>query len=181
MFEIAKVTLFLMIVCVLSAVAMALTDSQTRPIIAEQKRKAEEAARKEVLPGAEKFEAAPGVEGVYRGLDASGKLLGFVGTAAGRGFGGKVFVMAGVDLQGKITGVRVLGHTETPGLGNRAADSAGAPIRSMKGQTAAAMWLAKDRAGQGKVDSITGVTVTSRAVTAGVREILENVKKAGGK
>jgi len=188
MFEIAKVTLFLMLVCVLSAVAMALTDSQTRPIIAEQKRKAEEAARKEVLPRAEKYEAVEGefetVKGekeVFRGLDASGKPVGFVGTAVGKGFGGKVFVVAGVDLQGKITGVKVLSHTETPGLGNRAADPAERPIQSMPGQTVSSMWLAKDRPGQGKVDSITGVTVTSRAVTAAVREILEMVKKAGGK
>jgi electron transport complex protein RnfG len=176
--EILKMTAFLVVVCALSALALAFTDAKTRPLIEEQKRLQEEAARREVLPGAEAFEAVK--EGVLRGLDGSGALVGYVGKTASKGFGGKVEILAGVDPQGRVTGVKVLAHTETPGLGTNAVNPKGPVIGSMLGRDAGRMRLKKDDPG-GAVDAITGVTITSRAITEGVRAILEEMSDVVGR
>ncbi|MHC5038839.1 MAG: RnfABCDGE type electron transport complex subunit G [Planctomycetota bacterium] len=171
--EILKMTAFLVLVCAVSAVALAFTNAQTKPLIDEQERKKEESARKEVLSVAVKFEK---VEGEYlRGLDASGKVVGFVGKAASKGFGGAVEVMVGFDPLGRVTGVKVLKHKETPGLGTKVTDPKGPVIQSMLGKGLDKMKLRKDDP-RGEVDAVTGVTITSRAVADAVRTILEGAK-----
>ncbi|MHC4780426.1 MAG: RnfABCDGE type electron transport complex subunit G, partial [Planctomycetota bacterium] len=172
--EILKMTAFLVGVCAVSAVALAFTNAKTKPLIDEQNRLKEERARREVLPGAEKFEA---IDKVYlKGFDASGNLLGYVGKADAKGFGGAVAVMAGVDVEGKVTGVKVLKHQETPGLGTNATNPEGPVIRSIVGKGTSVLYLKKDRP-DGEVDAITGVTITSRAVCDGVRGIVKDLEK----
>jgi electron transport complex protein RnfG len=175
--EILKMTAFLALVCAVSAAALSFTNAKTKPLIDEQNRKKEEAARREVLPGAETFEEAG--EGYLRGFDGSGRFLGFVGKAEAKGFGGAVEVMAGVDPKGNVTGVKVLKHKETPGLGTNATDPEGPVIKSMLAKGGETMWLKKDNP-EGAVDAITGVTITSRAIADAVRQILEDLKGATG-
>ena len=177
MAEILRMTAFLVLVCAVSAGALSFTNAQTKPLIDEQNRKKEEAARREVLPGAETFEEAG--EGFLRGFDGSGKLLGHVGKAHAKGFGGEVEVMAGVDLRGNITGVKVLKHKETPGLGTNATDPKGPVILSMLTKGRDGMWLKKDDPA-GEINAITGVTITSRAITDAVRRILEELNETPG-
>ncbi len=180
--EILKMTAFLVAVCVVSALALALTDAKTAPLIEKHKKEKEENARKEVLPGAERFEDITGESApekkkpsLLKGLDGSGKRIGYVGKTEAKGFGGAVEVMAGIDPAGKVTGVKVLNHKETPGLGTNAVDPEGPVIQSMLEAGLEGMRLKKEHP-QGKVDAITGVTITSGAVTEAVRKILEAVQ-----
>jgi electron transport complex protein RnfG len=177
MAEILRMTAFLAVVCAVSAAALSFTNAKTKPLIDEQNRKKEEAARREVLPGAETFEEIG--KGLLRGFDGTGKLLGLVGKAEAKGFGGAVEVMAGVDPAGNITGVKVLKHKETPGLGTNATDPKGPVIRSMLTKGRDGMWLKKDNPA-GEVDAITGVTITSRAIADAVRRILEGMLELTG-
>jgi len=174
MIEILKMTAFLVLICAVSAVALAFTDAQTRPLIEKHRREKEAKARKEVLPGAVKFEEV--AKWLKKGFDGSGKALGWVGKTEAKGYGGKVEVLAGVDLEGKVTGVKVLTHQETPGLGTNAIDPNGPVIQSMLGQGAEKVHLKKDDP-NGVVDAITGVTITSRSVADGVRKILDDLKQ----
>lgn len=66
-----------------------------------------------------------GPEGVafFSGKDASGKLIAYAAEAIGEGgFGGNVKVMVGLSLEGKVTGIMVTAHSETPGVGTKATD-----------------------------------------------------------
>lgn len=173
--EILKMTAFLVVVCAISGVALTFTDAKTKPLIEEQKRLAEEKARKEVLPGAVTFE--PLAEDLLKGLDDAGALVGYVGKTEAKGFGGKVEIIAGLDAEGHVTGVKVLKHQETPGLGTNAVNPEGPVVQSMLGAGSDRMALKKDRP-DGAVDAITGVTITSRAMTAGVAKILQTWKQA---
>ncbi len=91
--------------------------------------------------------------------------------SSGGGFGGPVGLMIGVDLTtDKILGVGVTTHSETPGVGARAktdpdfvAQFSGRPF---KGEF-------KVTADGGQIDALSGATVTSRGVCAGVTEAIK--------
>jgi len=86
----------------------------------------------------------------------------------GKGFGGDVGIMVGVNLEtDELLGLGVTTHSETPGLGSRAKDdpSFGAQF---KGMSLTKPFNVKPDGGQ--VDAVSGATVTSRGVCAGVTE-----------
>lgn len=88
--------------------------------------------------------------------------------SSGKGFGGDVGVVVGVDLEtDKIIGVGVTTHTETPGVGSRAKTEPGF-VAQFKGLPFKDDFKVKNDGGQ--IDAIGGATVTSRAVTTGVAE-----------
>ena len=86
-------------------------------------------------------------------------------------------MMVGI-AQGKVTGISIISHTETPGLGAVAgADNAkGDQFRDqfvgLSGELAVSM-------DGGTIDSITSATITSRAVTEGVNAALSYVLSLG--
>ena len=94
------------------------------------------------------------------------------------GFDGEITMMVGVDRNGQVTGISIISHTETAGLGAIAAanNAKGEAFRKqfvgMSGQLA----VSKDG---GEVDAITGATITSRAVTEGVNAALACVDNFG--
>ena len=86
----------------------------------------------------------------------------------GKGFGGDVGIMVGVNIEtDELLGIGVTTHSETPGLGSRAKDdpSFGAQF---KGMAISKPFKVKPDGGQ--VDAVSGATVTSRGVCAGVTD-----------
>jgi electron transport complex protein RnfG len=93
---------------------------------------------------------------------------------APHGYNAAIALLVGVSPAGIVTGVRVVRHRETPGLGDAidaaktdwieqfADKSLDAPPR--------ALWSVEQD--EGEFDSIAGATVTSRAVVAAVRDTL---------
>ena len=103
---------------------------------------------------------------------------GYAIQVAPNGFGGAVTLMVGVLKDGTVSGVSVISHAETAGLGAVAADST-AKGEAFRGQyVGMSGTLAVDKDG-GEVDSISGATITSRAVTTGVNAALAWVAKNG--
>ncbi len=88
--------------------------------------------------------------------------------SSGKGYGGDIGVMVGVNLEDdKIVGVGVTTHSETPGVGSRAktdptfvAQFPGMPIKE----------TFKVKADGGQVDALSGATFTSRGVAAAMTE-----------
>ncbi len=111
----------LTIICLVMAALLAFTNGVTAPIIAATEARAAEEARMEVLPEADSFElvTADGlpdsVTEVYKAANGSGYVFSITAT----GYGGKntLKLAVGIDMDGKITGTKVLGHKETVGLG----------------------------------------------------------------
>ncbi|CAN2045618.1 Ion-translocating oxidoreductase complex subunit G [Candidatus Magnetomoraceae bacterium gMMP-13] len=106
----------------------------------------------------------------------------------GKGFGGDIGVMVGVNLnEDKIKGIGVTTHSETPGLGSKAQTEPGFGAQfsglSIKD-------IVKVKSDNGQIDALTGATITSRGVCAGVTsageiyqrlkpQIVEQVKSFG--
>jgi electron transport complex protein RnfG len=99
-------------------------------------------------------------------IDGKPKAVAF--ESSGKGFGGDVGIMVGVDLDtNKILGVGVTTHSETPGMGSRA-KSDPTFVSQFKGMNLEQEFKVKSDGGQ--VDALTGATITSRAVSFGVTE-----------
>lgn len=87
------------------------------------------------------------------------------------GFDNTITMMVGVDRSGSVLGVSIISHTETPGLGAVSADKTpkGEAFRDQFIGMSGELAVSKDG---GSVDALTGATITSRAVTAGVNAAL---------
>ncbi len=95
-------------------------------------------------------------------------------SVAPHGYNAPIGLLVGVSANGVITGVRALSHRETRGLGDSIDIAKTDWIKQFDGKTleepSAELWAVdKD---DGRFDSITGATVTSRAVTAAVKNTL---------
>ena len=93
---------------------------------------------------------------------------------APRGFNGPISLLVGIDAGGTVTGVRVTGHRETPGLGDRVEIDKSAWITGFDGRGLSdpplSGWsVVRDG---GEFDAFTGATVTPRAVVRAVRDTL---------
>lgn len=97
----------------------------------------------------------------------------FVVTARD-GFAGPIRILLGVDASGLVTGVRILQHRETPGLGDKIEPTRSDWVfqfdgRSM-GDPLATGWAI--RGDGGDFDQLTGASITSRSVVTAVRDTL---------
>lgn len=95
-------------------------------------------------------------------------------SVAPHGYNAPIGLLVGVAANGVITGVRALSHRETRGLGDSIDIAKTDWIKQFDGKTleepSADLWgVDKD---DGHFDSITGATVTSRAVTSAVKNTL---------
>ena len=116
--SVLKPTAVLFIICVVVSAALAGTNLVTQDRIAQLAAENAEASRKIVLPAAEAFESQE--DGAYYAGTAGGQTVGYVFETEASGYGGTVSVMTGIDAEGNITGVVILSHDETPGLGANA-------------------------------------------------------------
>ena len=83
------------------------------------------------------------------------------------GFGGGINMMVGVDFEGKVTGISIISHAETAGLGAVAAADTGAG-EAFRGQFVGQSGQLSVTKDGGTIDAISSSTITSRAVTEGV-------------
>jgi electron transport complex protein RnfG len=107
-----------------------------------------------------------------RGGEFSGVVLEAV---APDGYSGDIALLIGIDADGKVTGVRVTAHRETPGLGDYIDRAKSAWIDQFAGKSLmepeSKNWkVAKDG---GAFDARAGATITPRAVVKAVRSALD--------
>jgi len=175
--EVVDFAMRLFIICVLSAGSLSWVYEVTATRIQENQKKLKLELLKKALPAAERFETVDQgeirYEWAYRGQDR----IGGVFYAEGKGYGGPVQVMVGIDQEGKVVEVLLLSHKETPGLGTKVADEG---FRSQFRGGSGPFLLKKDSP-SGKVDGVASATISSRAVTQSVDNALELFHKEWGK
>ncbi len=174
---VVKPALTLFVICLVVTALLAGTNLLTKDQIAKQAQITAEESRRVVLSEAESFEES---DGCYIGT-SGGETVGYVFETEAKGYGGTVQVMTGIDTQGSITGVVILSHSETPGLG---ANAERASFTDQYKQTVPenGITLVKNKApAAGEVEALTGATITSRAVTDAVNAAITqyNAMKGG--
>jgi electron transport complex protein RnfG len=95
-------------------------------------------------------------------------------TSTFKGYSGEIRLLVGINKDGKVAGVRINSHTETPGLGDKIQTNKSDWIYSFNGkeyqESAAAKWEVKKNGGD--FDAFTGATITPRAVVHAVEDVL---------
>ncbi len=91
------------------------------------------------------------------------------------GYSGEIKLLVGIHADGRIAGVRVVAHRETPGLGDYIEITKNPWIRQFEGKSlsnpAADNWRVKKDGG--RFDYLAGATITPRAVVKAVRNALD--------
>ncbi len=169
--------LALVVVCLISAIALSQVYSITKIKIETQKIETMLANLNRVLPNASRFEAdSAQPQTLWIGFNQQGQKVGFVFRVAPRGYGGPIETLVGVDTNRTITGIHIAsaaeGLKETPGLGLKVREDwfRNQYINKTKNE----MKLKRDG---GEIDAITAATISSRAVTDGIRQGLEMYEK----
>ncbi|MCX5670887.1 MAG: RnfABCDGE type electron transport complex subunit G [Planctomycetota bacterium] len=160
----------LFIVCGLAAASLAVVNAITKEPIAGYEKRYRDAALREVFPDADEF-LNDEPDRVWEAL-REGQKTGHVFLTQVQGYSGPITLMFGTDSSGAITGLRILNHTETPGLGAKITT---AQFRDQfKNKRSQQLILSKDDSARGQIHAITGATFSTRAVTKALRSRLES-------
>lgn len=113
-----------------------------------------------------------------RTASAGGSQTGYVVKVSGKGYGGAVIMALGITNEGEILGMQILdANNETPGLGqNSTKPEWNGQYVGMKADKT--LSVVKDGSGSkdsGTINSISGATITSNAVTRAVNIALKFV------
>jgi len=113
----------------------------------------------------------------YYEIYAGNDIAGFAFTLKGKGYGGDINMLAGIDSNYNVKAISILSNTETPGLGTKIAESSFTDQFKGLGQQDVGLTI-----DGGKIDAITGATISSKAVADALRgqmeEIIEVIKNS---
>lgn len=174
--HILKPGLTLFAVAAVITALLALSHALTREPIENQVKRTLENTKRDIFTNAVRFEELADAETgdivrAYECFDAGDASLGFILEMAPAGYGGAIQMMVGISsADGTVAGVRILKHSETPGLGALAARESF--YRKFDGRDLAPLTVVKGFPGPGEIDAITGATITTRAVTDAVNEAM---------
>jgi electron transport complex protein RnfG len=111
---------------------------------------------------------------VYRARLAGQPVAALITAVAPDGYAGSIRLLVAVRVDGRLLGVRVLSHKETPGLGDAIDERKSDWIKAFTGRSltdpVAERW--RVRKDGGDFDQFTGATVTPRAVVHAVLNAL---------
>ena len=169
--SIFRIALNLTVTCFISGIFIAGTYAITEPAAAAQRVKAKNDAMRELVKEAESFKAIDSKEGWYEAIKG-GKVIAYVVPANGKGYAGNIEMLAAVTPQGKAIDFKVLKHAETPGLGDKMVEPKfRKQFANKEPNDLEVVKVPTDK----NIQSLTGATITSRAVTKGVKEAVEAV------
>jgi electron transport complex protein RnfG len=192
--------LVLVIVTSVSAFCLAGLRALTLPQKRAMEAKITERALKVVMPQATSFETRQGpIDGrkfYYRVAKLGEEEIGYVAQGQATGYSSVIKVMVGVDKDFVVQGVEVLSQKETPGLGDKVDE-----IRSKRTWWTVLTGTSPDERGLrpwfqaqfvglgvpvkvdkdgGRVEAITGATISSRTVCQAVNRAVDDLKTVLG-
>jgi electron transport complex protein RnfG len=182
--EFAIIVLKLVVISSVAAALLGITYIPTQAQVKINQEIAVAEGMKEIMPLADSFDAVYGEKVIddegnkeiiyYRALDPSGNVVGYVFFKSQPGSQGLIDLAGGVDSAfTTLTGMKVMGHGETPGLGAKIVEPG---FRAQFTNVAMAdLKLSKDG---GKIDAISGATISSKAVVAGLNGGVEELKNS---
>ena len=187
---ITKLTVTLLVTCIIVAGLLGLVNGVTAGPIAEINQQKTEQAMAQVVSDPSSFQAVTELPqaAVDAAIAAGGTLTelydgqgaGYVLKVVASGSQGNIEMMGGVDGDGVVTGVSIVDNSETAGIGSKVMEneplaSGTGVLDQFAGKSAADGTLAVGT----NVEAITGATVSTRGVTTGVNAALAAVAALG--
>lgn len=161
----------LAVIAAVSGGILSLVNGVTSKVIAENARKAVNAARIMVLPKATDFieDQKVEVDGLVYipGVDQLGKVVGYVVTVSEPGYAANIDFVLGIDARGRVAGLDIIGSQETPGLGSKILD------KEWQNKS-----IGKDISYEfnKSTDGFSGATISPNAVYKGIKRALTGFK-----
>ena len=163
---------FLAVIVIVSVVLLMVVNSMTSPIVKNMQVEEIKNTLRSIFPEMSEYEVDDEVYIIYE----DGEKAGYAFIASGSGYSGNIDIMVGLDCGFGIKGISILSQTETPGLGNRITESSFTD--QFKELSVSDIALKVDG---GKIDAVTGATISSRAVVNAVKEkmieIIDSLEK----
>lgn len=185
-----RTALILLAFAVVGTALLAYTHDLTRPIIARSEQAEKLRLITQALPASlydndilsDGIDLPPapllGTDGptlAYRARKDGQPVAVVLEAVAPDGYSGKIRLLVAILADGRLAGVRVLAHNETPGLGDYIEIAKSKWIRVFEnrslGDPPVAQWKVKKDGGQ--FDYVAGATITPRAVVKAVRSALQ--------
>ena len=178
--KILKLTLILFLVSAIVAGVLGVVNEMTKDRIEEQNRIKTERAYAAVLPSAG-YEDLELDTSAYTNIDKISRATGgegYVVTTTFSGAQGNITMAVGVSADYKCTGISIISHSETSGLGANAASSSEIGVNWRAQFVGQDKSVAITKAG-GTIDALTGATITSRAVAEATANAISVVETLG--
>lgn len=193
--SIGKNSLLLFIFAMVTAGILASVNEGTKEAIAKAERQAAEKALLEIIPqnrfdndllldtlaipeSAHTLLGASEGASIYVARKDNQIVAVIIPAVAPDGYSGDIKLLVGVNTDGRVAGVRVLAHKETPGLGDKVDLRKSPWIRLFNGRSIGNPnrdgWKVKKDGGE--FDQFTGATITPRAVVNQVYKTLTFVE-----
>ncbi len=180
--EMFKITMSLVVIFVAAGIIMASVFAKTAPIVAAAQKREKEEALKRLMPEAESIEEAGkwepfGKHGEYYDALKDGRPVGYIASTYGKGYSSYISILVAVDPSMKVKKISILGHGETPGLGDEIEQEYF--LKRFEGKSLDQLVVVKTE-GTDKIQAISGATISSRAVTNGVRQAVKLLEEKYG-
>lgn len=179
--DILKITLNLVVIYLIGGLILAVVYARTLPIMFKNAVIEKEAALKKLMPDADKIEkigdwSIHEKHSEYFVAKKGDNIIGYIIQSFGKGYSSYINTLIAVDKDFRVQRINVLGHAETPGLGdeietdsfkNQFKDKDVEHLKVLKTETTE------------YIQAISGATISSRAVTEdAVRNGVDFLKKA---
>lgn len=175
------------ILCVISLIAaflLSFVNGITSDVIKQNIIKKQEVAFRQIFTEADSFDIVEieeenpfDVSGAFTSLK-NNVIEGYLFNVSTTGYGGVINMVIGVNADGSIKGLQLIGHTETKGLGTSAEE--GFLSQYIDRNVEAFEVVSGTPSSDVQVEAISGATVSSKAVTAGVNNALSIFKELQG-
>jgi electron transport complex, RnfABCDGE type, G subunit len=178
-YSILQIAMNLAAACFISGIIIAVTYFITAPTAVKKNELLKQQAMKNLVQEADTFKAISGKDQWFE-AEKGGKVIAYILPSESKGYGGTIKMLVAVSPDGKVIDYNILELNETPGLGDNATKE---PFRKQfKGKTSEALKVVKDKSNTENIQAMTGATISSNAVTKGVKEAVDQVVQfAGGK
>ena len=177
----AKLVVTLTVIGIISALVLAFVYQWTTPYINKHKVETKKEAVLTVIPDAAEYKKIEKKgKTFYEGFNKNGDRVGVAVITKGPGFQGIIKLMVGTNPQdGKIYGIKILSHQETPGLGARIT---GDEYKSNFKEKPFGEYkvVKKETDDPYQVEAISGATISSTKVTNIIEKAVAEIKSAYG-
>lgn len=179
--DMVKPTLSLFIICLVVSFLLAFVNGITKDTIVQRAAADAKEQRKLALSEASNFKKIDG----WEGKDKSGlireayaaysgdNLIGYVFSASPKGYGGEIAVTVGISREKKVSGVKVGGNSETPGLGSKTANDDFTGQYKDKDVKKDFIVVKRPATVDNEIQAVSGATISSAAVTKAVKASAE--------
>jgi len=175
--SIPAIALNLASACLVAGVIIAGVYFFTSPIAVQKSLMLKNDSMKALVKDADEFKPVDGKTDWYT-AKANGKVVAYIIPYETKGYGGKIKLLVAVSPENTVLGYDVSSHNETPGLGDGVTKDA---FKNMfKDKAIDHLKVTKDPSDKEDIQALTGATISSRAVTDGIKKAVQEVSEFTG-